>query len=289
MFRKNTNISTLKDIDSSLLILSDIHAVKNTDYTFLYKFLDIIKNIEDINIICSLGDTLNDGLDIETAKRMSDIYEKFSRISPLIIIPGNHDKVTCKNGRWLYIKTPEDLVIYDKIASLYKSIPNTHYLSNDGVLINGIYFFGIDMPISYYKNEKSNEMMARDQITELGINVSEDTYNIFLSHSPVNFMEDKIDDLQDFDLFLAGHMHNGLLPYYLEPFVPGNYGLFGKVNGKNKFFPPLSKGTVKINDYQIGVIANSYCTFSNEKIDKLKYNKFYPKVMQTVKIRKRLK
>lgn len=293
MFKKNTDISTLKDIESSLLVLSDIHADKDTDYTFLYKVLDRIKDKGDTSIICSLGDTLNDGLDIETAKRISDVYEKFSRVAPLVIIPGNHDKVTCKNGRWLYIKTPEDLLIYDKIVSLYKSIPNTHYLSNEGILIDGINFFGIDMPISYYKSENANRMMASDLLESLDINANDYTYNIFLSHSPINFMENdfvsSIDSLKNFDLFLAGHMHNGLLPCYLEHFVPGNYGLLGRVNGKSKYFPPYSKGNVKINDHQTGVIANPYCTFSSEKVDKLKYNKFYPKVMQTVKIRKLVK
>lgn len=291
MLEKTTKIDTYKDIKTNLLLLSDIHADKNTDYTFFNKILNKINIHEKINFICSLGDTLNDGLDIESAKRMCDVYENFSRMAPLIIISGNHDKVTCKGDRWFYIRKPEDMEVYNKIISLYQSIPNTVYLSNSGIKIGNINFFGVDMDAPYYKNEHENADMINELVKDMNVFVNSDrVYNINLSHSPINFMENdfisNINFFKNFDLFLAGHMHNGLLPYYLEKLVPYNYGLLGKRNGKTIIFPDLSKGTVKINNQQVGIIANPYCTFSSEKVDKVKYNKLYPKVMQTVKIRK---
>lgn len=299
MLEKNTVVETVKDINADLVLLSDIHASKSTDYIWLYKAIYNISRRQNVNAIVVLGDSLNDGLDLESAKKLSDVYYRFGKIAPVIMINGNHDLVTPKqtdNGeRWFFIRTPEDLLILDEVFKMFDSIPNVNLLKNSEILLpEGIRMLGVHMPASYYRNEIGNRLMAYDVIENcFDKSLEKNEYNIFLSHSPLNFMDQDFREnfkvFNNVDLHLAGHMHNGLLPHYLSWLVPGSRGLIGKKDGRYCLFPRYCKGNVKITDNSCGVIASPYCTFSEEKTDMVKYNSLFPPVLQTVKIRKKVR
>lgn len=296
MLEKITKVDTHKNVEADLILLSDIHASELTDYNWLYKAAEEVQK-RGATAIMVLGDLLNDGLDTESAKRLSDIFYEFGKTAPVIMITGNHDLVTPKQietgERWFFIRRPEDVAILEQNISLLNSVPNAIFLRNqDTLLPGGIRVLGLDMKPSYYTNERKNNLMLCDTLLDnFGNTLDKREYNIFLSHSPINTMEqsfrEKFYVFDNVDLQLAGHMHNGLLPYYLEWIIPGDKGLIGKNEGKPYLFPNLSKGKIRIANNTYGIIANPYCTISAEKKDKVKFNSLYPPVLQTVKVRKR--
>jgi len=298
MLEKITKVETNKQVNADFILLSDIHASEETDYNWLYNAAKEIKN-RDVTAVMVLGDSLNDGLDLESAKRLSDVYYEFGKVAPVIMISGNHDLVTPKQTdsgeRWFFIRKPEDVTVLEKVINLFNDIPNVTFLRNeDKLLPGGIRVLGLDMKPAYYSNEEKNHLMLCDTLTGLfSDTLDKREYNIFLSHSPINLMNPEFREnfyvFDNVDLQLAGHMHNGVLPYYLEWIVPGDRGLIGKKDGKLYLFPKLSKGKVHLGGNAYGVIANPYCTFSAEKKDKVKYNSLYPPVLQTVKVRKRVR
>ncbi len=330
MLEKVTSVDTWKDVSADIVLLSDIHADKNTDYTWLYKAAKELDG-RDTSAIMVLGDTLNDGCDTESAKQMCEVYYEFAKRAPVIIITGNHDLVTKKGERWRFIRLPEDVATLENNFNNFAQIPGVKVLRNESTTLKNynIRINGIEMDPSYYRNERSGEshtMLSENLATYFDNPTNKDEYNIFLSHSPINLMEPdfrgRFQVFDETDLHLSGHMHNGLLPIYLEKLVPNNYGLVGKkikteaeiqkekvkLEEMSKFlkqvlkktgedlkvkpfkidlFPELSKGLINFGEEQYGIIANPYCTFSSDKGNKTKLNKYFPPVLQTVKIRKR--
>ncbi len=83
---------------------------------------------------------------------------------------------------------------------------------------------------------------------------------------------DKIKVLKTVNLILSGHMHNGLVPHWLEDYV--NYLLKmlgddyyknrGLISPTSELFPKLSRGIVEING-KWGIIGSPVTTISEEK------------------------
>ena len=296
MLENITKVDTHKNVEADFILLSDIHASKSTDYNWLYKAAEEVKK-RGATAIMVLGDLLNDGLDTESAKRLSDVLYEFGKTAPVIMITGNHDLVTPKltdtGERWLFIRIPEEIAILEQNISLFSNVPNATFLRNEDTLLpGGIRVLGLHMKPGYYINEADNHLMLCETLAgNFGNTLDKCEYNIFLSHSPINLMNPNFREnfyvFDNVDLQLAGHMHNGLLPYYLEWLIPGNKGLIGKRERKPYLFPSYSKGKIHFGGNSYGVIASPYCTFSAEKKDKVKFNALYPPVLQTVKVRKR--
>ena len=292
MITKNTLVKTNKEYNFDMALLSDIHADKNTDYSVLDKMISEIDKRYPQYIIF-LGDALNDGTDIESAKRVSDYLYKMGKLAPVIMILGNHDKVTKKGDRWFFIRNDEDMKKFNDIVSLYKSIPNVNYLSNNSKTIDGIKFYGMDPDISFYSDDLSENKKFQILYEPIDSYFLRREYNIILTHSPVLVMDNGIINVMPIyinsDLILAGHMHNGLLPVYMEWMIPNNKGLIGKRNKRPYLFPDISKGSIKFSNNITGIIANPICTFSSDKGNACKFEKLYPVPYQNVKVRKLIK
>lgn len=294
MIQKNTTVYTNKNVSLDLMLLSDFHADINTDFSSLYKAGSFVK--KDVpNYILILGDMLDDGLDYETAKKMSDLLYFYGKSSPVIMINGNHDVITKENGKCKFNFNDEERKIYNEISSLYSTIPNLYFLDNQKCSFSYLVcFYGANPDASFYSDEEHGEKVLENSvINKFNDNFNGQIYNIFLSHSPRCFMDNnftkKYPLFDNIDLFLSGHMHNGLVPIYLEKFFPKDYGLFGFSSGKKVLFPRLTRGKVNINENSLGIITNPWCTISNSKGILRKVNKLFPPVAHNVKIRKLVK
>lgn len=292
MLKKTTKVETNKDIFLDIDLLSDIHADNKTKYEWLIKHGQNLKEKKP-NYIVILGDMLNNGIDIESAKRLSDIFYEYGKIAPIIMIDGNHDCLTHILGRWLFIYNDDLVAMKEKIDNMYKSIPNLHFLENENILLDDkVNFSGLVLPAYYYVDEYNSANIMKESISSnFKQPLDKDKYNIFLSHTPVNLMDKSFMDGFEYfdttDLVLAGHVHNGLVPAYLEKLVYKNYGFIITSKGKIKLFPNNVKGKVKINKNTTGIITNPFCTISSDKKKISKLNSLYPPIEHTVKIRKR--
>ena len=291
MLTKNTTVKTDKDVNFDMSIISDIHADKDTDYSVLDRY---IKEFGKYNLqyIAVLGDLVNDGTDIESAKRVSDYLAKMGKIAPVMMVLGNHDKVTLKDGRWFIIKNDEDLAKFNEMVSIFKSIPGVYFLSNNGVLFGDVYFYGMDPETKFYLDATPIPEKI-DLLYSHIIDMSKFNYNVLLAHSPQLVIDKRMIEAMrfynDVDLILSGHMHNGFLPPYMEWMFPGNKGLLASENGKPYLFPDNAKGSVQLRDNLTGIIANPVCTIPSFKGKIQKYNSLYPPVVQNIRVRKLIK
>ena len=75
--------------------------------------------------------------------------------------------------------------------------------------------------------------MLLDRIKEDKIlfnSIDSNKIKIVLCHSPINISnKDVSNELKDFNFIFCGHMHNGMMPYYLDKIIKGNRGLILRI------------------------------------------------------------
>jgi predicted MPP superfamily phosphohydrolase len=278
--------------DVNIALFSDIHYSNIISTKKLKKITDnLIQNNPDF--ICIAGDIIDNNNILDNKPKMKIFYDwliSLTSIAPTIIILGNHDfyKLTYQRfSKKLKYKTPT------KMINTLKKIPNLYLLNNKGITINNINFHGYQAPVEYYKYNKidkireSNEILINDFNQKMKIE-NNDNYNVLLFHSPIRIFNDEcfkeISDLNNMDLVLTGHMHNGLVPNFLERIIPKNYGIIGPFSN---FFPKYARGIITKNKKNNMIISGGITKFaeSNPKF-MLLFNHFYKPEIDYIKLKK---
>lgn len=191
--------------DLTIVHISDIHYSKMFN---LNKFDEIISEVKRLKpaYVCITGDIV-DNIGITETKKMEKLTEflnNLSKLSKLIIGLGNHDTreyKKMKDNKW------------------YEKLDNAILLNNSYYEDNNICFYGLTINDNYYHHEKSNKDILLNEISK--IRIDDKKYNILLFHSPMNLDSKEISSINNFDLILVGHTHNGLTPHIF----PGNFGI----------------------------------------------------------------
>ncbi|MBQ4634294.1 MAG: metallophosphoesterase [Bacilli bacterium] len=228
---------------------SDIH------YSYKYKISKFNKIINFLkenkpNYICITGDLI-DNIEVgENEVLMRTLYQfltDLGKIAKVIISLGNHDirqYKDKKNNKW-YLSL--------------KKINNIILLDNEVFVENDLCFYGYTAKEEYYHQEKKNLKQLVEGLKK--VRFLKQDYNILLIHSPIN-LDDKLlyEGIKDFDLVLAGHTHNGLMPH----FIKGNFGLFAPdhhfwlKNARNSFqnkdIPVVISGGLTKLSYGTGLL-----------------------------------
>ena len=123
-------------------------------------------------------------------------------------------------------------------------------------------FTSIDLPYEYYKlkpGRKSTNFFIKE--IDKNIHMNKRYYNILLCHSPIDVLKKDVlnnsKEIRKTNLILSGHMHNGMVPKFLDH--KGNIGFIGP----NKIFlPKTARGIVtKYIDYhEINLIISGGIT-----------------------------
>lgn len=226
-------------IEKKFLVVSDLHYHNNVNFG-IYKLL--IQKISKIkpNYVLIPGDFI-ETIDIINLKdqriKLESIVKRISEICPVIVIPGNHDF-----GNFSSIKDRLNLEKGNNFEYLTKSIEyfdswnkfdNVYFLNNNQVTIDDICFLGFNPDISTYVKvgDKTINKIFIENYLKSGLKVDKNKYNILLTHSPLPLFEDNIknsiDDFNNIDLFVTGHMHDGYLPKCLDKYFNNtNIGIF---------------------------------------------------------------
>ncbi len=276
------NIEIKKDILNSKLNkeltfvhISDIHFNINTKAKKLSDITDAIFNINP-NYIFITGDLVDNKNIVNNKNKIKELVtflSTLSRISPVILSLGNHD-----------ILSDNDLVFFNKL----NEIKNIYVLNNSTYEDDFIYVTGHTLEHSYYYNITGYESLElllknlsdnKDIITKL----PKSKYKIALIHSPVLLSNNEvIDKLQEYDLVLSGHMHNGMVPRCIDKLIKNNYGIVspGKhLNAKN------ARGLIKTENYTI-IISGGITKLSLHSSKLLsKLNFIYPISINEIKIK----
>ena len=246
-FVKMIDISSPKiDEPKTILSIGDIHYVNNngrvlglSNLDSVYKVIFENGDMPKIDTILITGDVINDVRDLEDKnyrKNISSSLRNFTYGIPTFVSYGNHDLMTKDSiGKW----TKADLQKYrDFIASFRNihSVENNELVSHEGFNLTAYspdfdYYERFHEDTGYYMN---------DFISTFNPLFDNKTYNILLTHSSSPLLESledgKLHTLENTDLVVSGHMHNGVIPF------TKTYGL---ISPQSKFFPKYAHGDIE--------------------------------------------
>lgn len=254
-------ISTNLEENLNILVVSDIHIDKFQDnIEYLNKLLSIMSYLK-IDYILIPGDL------IQTYKvllsNVNTLIKEFGKIAPTVISIGNHELQAIKKG--LNLKWFIDLEKFD----------NVYPLINTSILLDNIQFAGFSPNLDVYlpKTKNKNELFLKE-FMESGIKInSAAEFKIMLSHSPNYINEQTLQNnevLNNFNLFISGHNHNGCTPLFLEKMFKA-YGLFGPYF---TLFPSKSRGIINVNGSNL-FISKGFRKFPQENIFMNKLDSLY--------------
>lgn len=244
-FIKESKIYSLDlNKDYNLCLISDIH---NTKFSSYKVWNELILNIQNINpdYIIIAGDMIynaDDLYNINTVKKLNFLLQGLIKIAPVIAIFGNHD---LKDG--LKLKYND---IYEYFKNFEKESNNRFILCNNNCLtFEDLTFVGISPTYEAYypAYEKDWIKLFNDCFTEdLKIN-NDNSFKILITHSPLTLY--KFEDINNFsildnkakvflnniNLFLCGHIHDGLIPKWLQKLnIIGDFGIMFSEGNKIK-------------------------------------------------------
>ncbi len=223
--------------DKVIYHIADIHFNEHTKESLFRKLLDSVYEIKPDYIMIT-GDLIDRPLitkDRIKIKRFVNFLSQLGELSKVIISIGNHD-AACQ----------DDLKFFKKINELR----NIYVLDNTNYEDEFIYVYGITLPSEYYYNmtgkEDYNVLLKVLRKNKKYINkIPNNLVHIFLCHSPICLTNNEVrNELNEFDLLLSGHMHNGLVPPFISSFG-GNWGFVGP---SFKLFPRVCRGRINHDD-----------------------------------------
>lgn len=187
-------------------------------------------------------------------KRLTSWLEQLGKVAPVLIGLGNHD---------FYRKNPEHKSIFSskrhwfseinaKYIDTINSIDNVQLLNNEAYEDDKVYIFGFTQAPEYFqfnRDEKHSSSIVHPGDEDLDVmlsdldsldqklisNLPKHKAKIAIIHSPVFLIDSQIAaKLYEFDYFISGHMHNGVVPPIINDFWRSDRGLVAP--GK-KLFP----------------------------------------------------
>lgn len=244
-----------------LLLISDIHKNKYIKKDNLIKLKKQINDFKEIDYIIISGDVIDTPKHLtknEFIEELKNTLTEFIENKQTYIVLGNHDILGEK---------PEEEYSY----SIFNSIKNIKCFNNEeNISINGINFYGFCPTKKYYTKHHSNKNEFEKQFNEYKTHkFNNKNYNILITHDPSSIIKLGIKNneiLENIDIVISGHMHNGLVPRKLHN-IMNHRGIFGPYR---TLFPRYAHGIVKIKDTTIIIVGAV-----NSVIKAPIYNKLY--------------
>jgi len=240
--------------ETKIVAFSDAHCRDDKYVKRLYDLIEILKEIHP-DIICVPGDfvdTIDDT--VNTREQLLDILKQISKISKTIMSFAVHDYCSFN---------PDGNILIQKYFKDLESIGNSFFPvfpkeTKSIELTNNINANAFSLPIDerdYLEN--SPKLMNLVSPLTNGLSLSNESYNIFLCHSPLPFfnkqgvISKKELQNEDINLIVSGHNHAEFTPKFLEKF---NIALFS--HGK-KFKPhKYSSGLFSNSDEELSVLIS---------------------------------
>ena len=237
-------------------LISDIHFSNKVKSTTLRAITEQAhqKQPDYIIIAGDIIDSLDCIQDTSNLKRLTSWLEQLGKAAPVLIGLGNHD---------FYRKNPEHHSIFSgkrhwfsetnsAFINTVNSIDNIQLLNNEVYEDDNVYIFGFTQTPEYYQFHRDNKhnasiihpgnedldvmlsnLDALDQ--NLIYNLPKHKAKIAIVHSPVYLTDPQVAaKLYEFDYFISGHMHNGIVPPILNDFWSSDRGLIAP---GRKLFP----------------------------------------------------
>ena len=188
-----------------------------------------------ITISGDLVDCIDKADEPKERARLSAWLTRLGKIAPVCLCLGNHD----------FYKMPPDFKSglskdhhyvagrNDHIIKFVNDIENVHLLDDASFENDEFYVFGLTLPPSYYQfdqnpgREDVNILLEKlDDLSNFCSKLPKRKTKILLTHSPVHLLDEPVKEkLSEFDFRFAGHMHNGVVPPFLNEIWRGHRGI----------------------------------------------------------------
>lgn len=272
--------TTKKDIkETKIALLSDIHYHSNYNQKIFDNIITQIKNNKPdyINIA---GDIL-DSSNTKNLDKLKNFLEQLSKIAPTIVVIGNHDEKMGQMHKWKFEPSK-------RLIELLNSIPNIHLLRDETYTKDNITFYGIDFSYQYYEKDFETYESFCNELKDKKCNIPKDTYNIMLIHTPINIYnflkKNPNHKLNNSDLILSGHMHNGCLPFWISNTLNKLFKTSRSIiSPTRKIFPKYAQGRIYEKD---GYVYEGLMKFSNSTKIFNKIDFIYHKQVTFITIKK---
>lgn len=276
-----------KSID--IKILSDLHYCSS----FPDKKLDIIEKKLDeskTDYIIIAGDFIDStGFltnDIEKRKNLIKWLTKICNKYKVILTLGGHDYSFKDKKGWKEDVNKDFFKELSLIKGLTLSFKKLKY-EDENVII-----YQIDLPFKYYNNDKrieDKELLLdflnkrQEEIKKL----NKEKIKILVCHSPIYLADlDVLEYLKDFDFFVSGHMHNGVVfPIFDKLFdilIGKNVGI---ISPNRHLFPKNARGvkSIFVDNKRIDLIISGGLVKIQECTGHLQpLNHFFPMQMDEI-------
>ena len=275
MFKINMHeFKTNKNVNIKIAFFSDMHYSEEFKIELEESIINTVKNNKP-DYVCLPGDIIDTYPFLENddnVKRLKIFLEKLSDISKIFIVFGSHDLEDVKHP----IEDFSDSI--RRWKDIFKDNKNIYILDNDIYSDRNVNIIGITLPGKYYSPEKA-EVLGYI-LSNLKFDYDVCKYNILLVHSPRKVIKN-IKYLNNIDLVLSGHMHDGAIPRFLK-WIPGTCGIIGP---KHVLFPKYSRGIIN-KDNLIMLVTGGITKIgpSHLKFRKL-VSKLYNNDMELINIR----
>lgn len=262
--------------DMKIMLMSDIHYGHKSLNNFLYS---LIKKVEEYNpdYLLLSGDSYNNNSemkDLKLRKNLLAFYKELSTICKTFMILGNHELM----GK------PD---MYERDEELYNNIKDIIYLLDNELYEDEfVRITGKTLPFrSYFDSEIRKQLLLLDFDKDKDIiDLNDDKFNILMAHSPQ--MLDDIDIrsvLKSFDIICSGHMHDGLLPPFINELINGSRGIISPLR---EWFPLNAHGTIS-NENQYLIICGGVTKVRFSKILNFIYPRNIDKILITNDLEKK--
>ena len=237
--------------DFKIILLSDIHfatSFTNDKLNYLYNFISN-ENPNYILIVGDIIDSLDEIKKTDEKNRLISWLKQLSKISPLLISLGSHDFAIDKIKNKI---SESEKLLWNEI----NIINNIYVISDNYYKDDNIFVMGYTQKEKYYeyiyqkkllfnhKVENKEEMINELKLLRKKINnIPKNIISIAMIHSPIYLKDSEVTKyINDFDYYISGHMHNGLVPPILYEIWNSTYGF---VSPSKKLFVKNERNTFK--------------------------------------------
>lgn len=284
------------------LLLSDVHFSPHVKASTLSAVVAQAKKLSPDYIFIS-GDIV-DSLDyVNTDAKMHRLtawLTRLGQVAPTLIVLGNHDfyhknpdfnGVFSKKRHW-YAHSPAHLV------KAINAIDNVQLLDNTSYEDKNVYVFGFTQTPEYFNFDRDENhttsifhpgsedknIMIYD-LHQLNHKLIEKLpkrkVKIALIHSPVFLHDSEITSyLYEFDFFISGHMHNGVVPPVISDFWRSDRGILAP--GKH-LFPRYARSHITEPDEK-SIICGAVTTIQASAKPLTFMNRAYPVNIATLEL-----
>ena len=282
-------------LELKICVISDVH--------FSYRVSDeklslLTKKLADRkpSYIFLTGDLVDSNdmiFDAKEEKRLLHFLKKLGEVAPTLVSVGNHD-VYKKASKEHKRKTGDkwEVIKNESFIKKVRELENVFYLNNEAFEDKNIYVLGLTLSPEYYclfKSDRKKSPSGEDVeelLKELDIldqklitKLPKGKLKFALIHSPAHLDDYRVqDELSEFDYFVSGHMHNGLVTPLVDEAWRSDRGMINASKTLGAKNTRLSRKTLE----QKMIITGAVTTWHESVGIFHKLNAFYPSYFTTL-------